>query len=30
MSETIDVREGEAFDLEAVERYLRAHVEDVP
>ena len=30
MSETIDVREGEAFDLTAVERYLRAHVEDVP
>ena len=30
MSETIDVREGEAFDLEAVERYLRAEVEDVP
>ena len=30
MSETIAVREGEAFDLEAVERYLRAHVEDVP
>ena len=30
MSETIAVREGEAFDLEAVEHYLRAHVEDVP
>src|ERR671939_352614 len=30
MSETIDVREGEAFDLGAVERLLRAHVEDVP
>jgi aminoglycoside phosphotransferase (APT) family kinase protein len=30
MSETIAVREGEAFDLEAVEQYLRAHVEDVP
>jgi aminoglycoside phosphotransferase (APT) family kinase protein len=30
MSETIDVREGEAFDFEAAERYLRAHVEDVP
>jgi aminoglycoside phosphotransferase (APT) family kinase protein len=30
MSETIAVREGEAFDLEAVERYLRAHVEGVP
>ena len=30
MSETIDVREGEAFDLEAVEQYLRSHVEEVP
>ncbi len=30
MSETIDVREGEAFDLEAVELYLRTEVEDVP
>jgi aminoglycoside phosphotransferase (APT) family kinase protein len=30
MSETIDVREGESFDLEAAERYLRAHVETVP
>jgi aminoglycoside phosphotransferase (APT) family kinase protein len=30
MSETINVREGEAFNLEAVESYLRAHVEDVP
>jgi aminoglycoside phosphotransferase (APT) family kinase protein len=30
MSETIAVREGEAFDLEAVAQYLRAHVEDVP
>ncbi len=30
MSETINVREGEYFDLEAVERYLRAHVDDVP
>jgi len=30
MSETIAVREGDAFDLEAVERQLRAHVEDVP
>jgi aminoglycoside phosphotransferase (APT) family kinase protein len=30
MSETIDVREGEAFDLEAVELYLRAEVDDVP
>jgi aminoglycoside phosphotransferase (APT) family kinase protein len=30
MSETIDVREGEAFDLETVERYLRDHIEYVP
>jgi aminoglycoside phosphotransferase (APT) family kinase protein len=30
MSETIDVREGEAFDPEAVGRYLREHVEEVP
>jgi aminoglycoside phosphotransferase (APT) family kinase protein len=30
MSETIEIREGENFDLEATERYLRAHVEDVP
>jgi len=30
MSETIKVREGEDFDLEAAERYLRAHVGDVP
>ena len=30
MSETIEIREGEDFDLEAAERYLRAHVEDVP
>src|SRR5829696_8535712 len=30
MSETIDVREGEDFDLEAVEQYLRSHVEDMP
>ena len=30
MSETITVREGETFDLEAVERQLRASVEDVP
>ena len=29
MSETIDVREGEDFDLTAVEHYLRSHV-DVP
>ena len=30
MSETIEIREGEDFDLEAAERYLRAHVGDVP
>jgi aminoglycoside phosphotransferase (APT) family kinase protein len=30
MSETIEVREGEAFDFGAAERYLRAHVDDVP
>src|ERR671911_315585 len=30
MSETIEVRQGEAFDLEAAERYLRAHIEDMP
>ncbi|HEX5699928.1 MAG TPA: phosphotransferase family protein, partial [Rubrobacter sp.] len=30
MSETIEIREGEDFDLEATERYLRAHVGDVP
>jgi hypothetical protein len=30
MSETIEIREGEDFDLEAAECYLRAHVEDVP
>jgi len=30
MSETIDVREGEDFDLAAVEQYLRSHVEEVP
>ena len=30
MAETIRVREGEGFDLEAVERCLREHVEDLP
>jgi len=30
LSETIDVREGEDFDLRAVEQYLRSHVEKVP
>ena len=30
MAETIGVREGEGFDLDAVERYLREHVEGLP
>jgi aminoglycoside phosphotransferase (APT) family kinase protein len=30
LSETVDVRKGEDFDLEAAERYLRAHIEDLP
>jgi aminoglycoside phosphotransferase (APT) family kinase protein len=30
LSETVEVREGEAFDREAVEDYLRSHVEDLP
>jgi len=30
LSETVDVRKGEDFDLEAVERYLRDHIEDLP
>src|SRR5215218_9691098 len=30
MSGTIDVREGEDFNLTAVEHHLRAHIEDVP
>ncbi len=30
MSETVDVRKGEDFDVEAVERYLREHTEDLP
>ena len=30
MSETIRVREGEGFDLEAVERYLRDHIDGLP
>ena len=30
MSETINVREGEDFDLEVVDNYLRTHVDDVP
>jgi aminoglycoside phosphotransferase (APT) family kinase protein len=30
MAETIRVREGEGFDLAAVERYLRERVEDLP
>jgi aminoglycoside phosphotransferase (APT) family kinase protein len=30
LSETVDVRKGEDFDVEAVERYLREHTEDLP
>jgi aminoglycoside phosphotransferase (APT) family kinase protein len=30
MAETIEVREGEDFDLSAVERYMREHIEDLP
>ena len=30
MSETIDVRQGEDFDIEAVEQFLRPHIEEVP
>jgi aminoglycoside phosphotransferase (APT) family kinase protein len=30
MSETINVREGEGFDLGTVERYLREHIENLP
>jgi aminoglycoside phosphotransferase (APT) family kinase protein len=30
LSETVNVRKGEDFDLEAVERYLREHIEDLP
>jgi aminoglycoside phosphotransferase (APT) family kinase protein len=30
LSETVDVRKGEDFDLEAVELYLREHIEDLP
>jgi len=30
MSETVEVREGEDFDLRVVEDYLRAHVDGVP
>ena len=30
MSETIQVREGESFDHEAVESYLRKNIEDLP
>src|ERR687885_408665 len=29
-SETIEVREDEGFDLEAVERYMRGRIEDLP
>ena len=30
MAETIEVREGEDFDLAAVERYMREHIENLP
>jgi aminoglycoside phosphotransferase (APT) family kinase protein len=30
LSETVEVRSGEDFDLEATERYLREHIEDLP
>jgi len=30
VSETIEVREGEDFDLAAAERYMREHIEDLP
>jgi aminoglycoside phosphotransferase (APT) family kinase protein len=30
LSETVNVRKGEDFDLEAAERYLRANIEDLP
>jgi aminoglycoside phosphotransferase (APT) family kinase protein len=30
LSETVDVRRGEDFDPETVERYLREHIEDLP
>jgi aminoglycoside phosphotransferase (APT) family kinase protein len=30
VSETVNVRKGEDFDPEAVERYLRGHIEDLP
>jgi aminoglycoside phosphotransferase (APT) family kinase protein len=30
MAETIEVREGEDFDLSAVERYMREHIEGLP
>ncbi|MDP8948615.1 MAG: phosphotransferase family protein, partial [Actinomycetota bacterium] len=30
MAQTIHVREGEEFDLAAVDRYLREHVESIP
>src|ERR671938_528337 len=29
-SETIEVREGEGFDVKAVERYMRGRIEDLP
>ena len=30
MSETVEVREGEDFDPVTVERYMRAHIDDLP
>ncbi len=30
MSETIKIREGEGFDLDTAERYLREHIENLP
>ena len=30
MSETIEVREGEDFDLTAVERCMREHIDALP
>ncbi len=30
MAETIEVREGEDFDVAAAERYMREHIEDLP
>jgi aminoglycoside phosphotransferase (APT) family kinase protein len=30
VAETIEVREGEDFDLAAIERYMREHIEGLP